>query len=174
MRSQIKPPPKLVLTSADELLAFLTNPPLSRETWPDAFEIKSDFLMECIKEISAAGQYPYNERVYTLACERLGLPAHDYHGSPKSEWLDQLVYCAQRYKVSDEQEARLIELKARGFEPLTQELVERAFSESKHLEFADGKRATVRTVDNKTYAFLPRKCRYALRPNGVMVRVVAA
>jgi hypothetical protein len=79
-------------------------------------------LLQCIEEITKAGQYPYNTTVGQKFCDKFNLG--DYK---ENSFLSAMVYCTQKYKQdvqSEKAEKELHEkMSAAGFIRLTPELI---------------------------------------------------
>jgi hypothetical protein len=138
----------------------------------DRYKIKSRWLIELIDEIVSTGSYPYNATVKRLAESRLGFPPkRDSEHSNENDTLSLLIYNAQSYRRSDR-------LRTQGFEPFTEEVLERAFSLGRLLELESDVRQEVppfkvRRIGGKLYAMRPKKRKYYLRPEGQPIRLIA-
>jgi hypothetical protein len=141
--------------------------------------VKSLWINNLIREIRASGKYPYNRDVYFLAEDRLGLPRTDPDTPDKRKTLSWLVYYAQTY-------TRVDDLKALGYQPLTQELVDRAYREGKKVEIHLGEpyivvagaepktTATyaVRQMSGVCYVVPPRTRNKCIPPQGQPAKLV--
>ena len=148
------PAPKTILPDLPSLLAYLQNPGPDR----DKFAVKSLTLCALIETIfSETGErFAYNSTINARAQKEFGLPYEDPHGSGTP--LSTLVYNAQGYVRAD----HATQL---GFEPFTQDLIDRAGREKAKIGFFDGTVANVRQVHGKFRATKPRARKYAYRPD---------
>lgn len=145
-----KADPVLVLQGIEGVRAALAEPDPWFKLVGDRYRVKSDWLIDLIDEI-AATRYPYNAVIRALARERLGLPAlSEAENAREGTPLSALVYNAQNYRHSDQ-------LRAQGYEPLTQELAERAYAEGKVVIGQNETVLSPREVSGKVYLFKPRK-----------------
>jgi hypothetical protein len=153
--SDFMPQPKVTLKDANELLSFLENPTVDFSDdyrSSDKWEVKSNFLCNCIREIESNEKYPYNSDVWTLAREKLGLEKIEYYfwdAENKTYYhpgdiLDTLVYNAQKYKHSDD-------LVAAGYASLSQEMANEAFQKNAKIETPNGKIFNVKKINDKVY-----------------------
>jgi hypothetical protein len=129
---------------------------------PHPFEycVHSDWIIAIIDEIMAGNNkgFAYNVDVHILARERLGLPKlSDAEAAKEGTPLSLLIYNAQGFR-------RDRDLRAAGFVPLTQEMIDGATAKQQ-IEVVDGTRCNVRMVSGIKYAFKPRKRNSALALN---------
>ena len=115
------PPPVIVLETQADVEAFLANPaaPQSVTKGLDKYRVESKWIESLIDAIEAEGQYPYNAVVNKRAQLAMGWPEkteaeYAREGTP----LSLLIYNAQSYRRSNK-------LRAAGFEPFTQKLVDK-------------------------------------------------
>jgi hypothetical protein len=167
------PEPELILPDRDALLAYLNNP-LPDDASCRRYRVKSVWLCQLIERIfdEKGNRFVYNADVYTRACDELGLPENikaqrDQHFDLAAKTLDTLVYNAQKYVRSDW-------LKARGFAPLTQAMVDNAGETKRLIQLPTGVNHKVRRIGDRWYALLPRARHRALRANdgNTLARVV--
>lgn len=160
--SEFKPEPTKILETQADVLDAIQNP-----GWREgrsSLTVKSLWLIALIDEIHASGKYPYNSTVKKLAEERLGFPPQsDTYYSREGDALSRLIYNAQCYRRSDL-------LRANGFIPLTQKLIDQ-LGEGGKLVSKDGKILKIRKVGEKLHAFLPRKRNYAVSPDDNPVKI---
>ena len=164
------PEPSLTLDTIEDVRAALANPDEWYEMpFPRSWRVKSQWLIGLIDEYAATGKFPYNAEVQRLAEARLGIPRQDDNGSA----LSRLVYNAQRFRRSDQ-------LRADGYAPLTQAMIEEVFARRAHIELMAesvlGNPAptllNVREIDGGRYAMLPRKRKWAVKPDGQPAKIV--
>lgn len=137
--------PSLVLSGKEELLNAMEK---SRNLFGEhKWLVRSDFVCDCIREIKASGKYPYNSTVWEYVREKLGLPyvRHEHEG----DTLSLFVYNAQQFVRSDD-------LKENGYAPLTQEMVDEAFSKKMKIQTNSGRVYNVRKIGDRVYAMQPR------------------
>jgi hypothetical protein len=141
--------------------------------------VKSLWICDLIREIEADGKYPYNQTVYYLAENKLGLPRTNYNAPGKRETLSWLVYYAQGYRREDD-------LRKLGYQPLTQALIDEAYSLGKKIEIHLGEPFivitghepemtriyNVRQVGGKFYAMIPGARTHALCISGQPAKLV--
>lgn len=136
--------PAFVLEDQDAVLLVVTQ--AGNEACHAGKPVKSLWINDLIREIRASGKYPYNRDVYFLAEDRLGLAHTDPDTPTKRQTLSWLVYYAQTY-------CRVDDLKALGYQPLTQKLVDQAYNEGKKVEIHLGEPyIVVAGVEPKTTA----------------------
>lgn len=161
------PAPSITLPDESALRAALEDTSWMNLTHPGSWLVRSQYLIDLIYEISRR-QFPYNSDVQREAEKRLGIPQQDDNGSP----LSRLVYNAQGFRRSDE-------LRAEGFEPLTADLLRRAFDAKSQIEL-QGENAlgltvrnllNVREIRGNLYAMKPRAKKYAVSVQGQPARV---
>lgn len=186
--SDFEPEPTLVLSTDAETRAWIEANPRDGYECGSAYTIKGERkvslctlsdgvkslpIIEVIAAIEARGDYPYNATVEREARIRLGLPEAGEIGNEQTP-IGWLVYRAQGFRRSDL-------LRADGFEPLTDALVQNAFERKAGIEIAGhnmlgGKvreRFTVRQIGGKVYVMRPRKRKYAVAVVGQPARIVA-
>jgi hypothetical protein len=128
----------------------------SHHKHPFEYCVHSDWIIGLIDEIAATGKYPYNADVHRLARQRLGLPAlSEAENAKEGTPLSLLIYNAQGFR-------RDRDLRAKGLEPLTQEMIDEAKKTNRQIELADATRCNVREVEGRNYAFRPRKRTHAI------------
>jgi len=155
--------PFITLRGEAELSVFLANP-----IWKDGddgWKTASDFISAVIHEIEHAGNYPYNSDVQREVERRLGVPRQDDSGSV----LSRLIFNTQIFRHDER-------LKAQGFQPMTQEVVDEAFRVGGKIEMCgDFTRQifNVRKIGGKCYAMKPKARNKALAVAPYhMVRIV--
>lgn len=165
-RGDFMPHPYAYVDGPEGVLALLEDQDqLDALVYPRGWLVKCDWLCDLIGEIEASGDYPYNHVVKRLARERLGLPAlSERENDNESDALSRLIYNARVFRHSDQHVDG-------GYEPLTDELVQRAYDEKRVIEFQDGRRCRVRDVDGKLYVFAPRKRRWAVAVQNQAVKL---
>ena len=142
--SMLTEQPAFVLEDQESVLLVVTQ--AGNEACHAGKPVKSLWINDLIREIRASGKYPYNRDVYFLAEDRLGLAHTDPDTPAKRQTLSWLVYYAQTY-------CRIDDLKALGYQPLTQELVDQAYREGKKVEIHLGEPyIVVAGVEPKTTA----------------------
>lgn len=162
--SEFMPEPSLLLPDKDSLIAALASTEWKSWTHPGPYRVRSNFLISLIDEIENSGKFPYNVDVKILAFERLGIPRlSDKEMSKEGDPLSTLIYNAQNYRRSDM-------LRAAGFVPFTNEILENAFKTGRKIECRDGTLLTAKQIDGKIYAMQPRKRKYAVSVQGQPVR----
>lgn len=168
MSDYFMPTPSLHLKDENDLRAALDNPEYMDWPYPRKWHVRSDFIIGIIDEIAMEGKYPYNIDVQRRTEARLEIGQQNDNQSP----LSVLVYNAQKFRHSDER------IKA-GYEPLSQELLDRA-GEGAQIEVQGetiiGGMCTVlynvRKIGEKLYAMQPRKRKYALSILGQPAKIV--
>ncbi len=136
----------ITLRGEAELKEFLANP-----IWKDGddgWKTDSDFIRAVIDEIVQNGDYPYNSTVQREVERRLSVPRQDDSGTP----LSRLIYTTQTFRHDER-------LKAQGFQPMTQEVVDEAFRIGAMIELrGDFTRQifNVRKIGGKCYAMKPK------------------
>lgn len=181
--SEFKNEPKMVLEDMEAVRKAIAED--YRTKMPEIkFEIKSLWIIELINEIIASrpprqpapagmiiinigGDEPvaYNAEIKALAEQRLGFPKKsDAEYAREGDALSALIYAAQGYRRSDK-------LKADGYVPCTQELIDR-LGVGKKLETPGGTVYAIRKVGDKLYAMKPRIRKSALATSGNPVKVV--
>ena len=168
--SYFRPAPKLNLETTQELLDLLHSGKYPDGfTTADTFDIRSTYIVEAIKDVMKRENrdMAYNTEVAALVRERLGLETlPDEISADEGSMLSRLVYNAQCYRRSEEYVAE-------GYEPFTEELVEKAFALGKKIDVrsesfitiivngvkqAEQKSLlTVRKIEGKLYSFRPKK-----------------
>ena|SRR3990167_4496573 len=149
------PPPELVLEDLDSLLAFLENPPENVSRW----RVKAILICNLIEKIfSEKGtRFEYNDSIRERARTEFGF----------SHLLDDalgiLVYNAQAYVEHDY-------LVREGYEPFTQELIERAGEQGLAIQFFSGtisspKLKPIEDGGEKWFAWVPSSRTRAFQPN---------
>ncbi len=153
MSVSILPDPELTLPTMETVRdACAKN---LREVWkrqdhPYLFRIKSLWIIELIAEIEASGGVTANSVIKKLAEERLGYPPkREAEYSVEGDTLSILIYNAQNFRRSDE-------LRARGFVLGDEAILLEAFATNRKLELPSGTLLTVRKLNGKPRAFLPR------------------
>ncbi|MCG3207244.1 MAG: hypothetical protein FOGNACKC_00844 [Anaerolineae bacterium] len=154
--SEFMPEPVKVLETKEDVLEAINNP-VWRNWGLDTYHVKPVWLCELVKRMWQEQNeiLVYNAQVYRRAREELGLPEHDYYAEGQGTPLSTLVFNAQNYVRSDR-------LRADGFEPMTQELVERAHREKKRI-LINGNPARTKVADGKVVAYPPRTRNKAYR-----------
>ena len=169
--------PVLVLEDKEALLLALAQP--DGAVCNVRRPVKSLWICDLIRKIEAGGKYPYNQDVYELAERELGLPKTSYHATGERETLSWLVYFNQAYRTADD-------LRALGYQPLTQSLIDEAYRQGKKIEIHLGEPAivmagckpettalyNVRAIGGKCYAMPPRSRNRALRVDGQPAKLV--
>lgn len=183
--SYFKPAPKLNLETTQELLDLLNSGKYPDGfTAADTFDIRSTYIVEAIKDVMKRENrnMAYNTEVTALVRERLGLETlPDEISADEGSMLSRLVYNAQCYRRSEEYVAE-------GYEPFTEELVEKAFQLGKKIDVrsesfitiivngvkqAEQKSLlTVRMIEGKLYPFRPRKRNKYVIADGRPARLV--
>lgn len=182
--SYFKPAPQLNLDTTQELIDLLRA-----GTYPDGvdtFSIRSTYIVEAIKDVMKRENrdMAYNTEVVALVRERLvleGLPKETV--ADEGSMLSRLVYNAQCYRRSEENVAE-------GYEPFTEELVQRAFEQGKKIDVksdlgiaiivngepyvAPKSYLTVRKIADKLYSFRPRMRNKYVIPDGRPAKLVSA
>lgn len=163
--AEFKEDPVLVLKDMEAVYDFATGPDRRKGAGMDAYRIKSLWLIDLIDEYATTGQYPYNSCIKKLAEQRLGFPPKsDAEYAREGDNLSLLIYNAQCYRHSDQ-------LRAKGFVPLTAELIER-LGEGSKLALQGGTILTIKSKHNRLYAMKPRARNFCVLPHGDPVRVV--
>ncbi len=161
------PAPSITLPDESALRAALVDTSWMDLPYPNSWLVRSQYLIDLISEISQR-EYPYNAVVQREAEKRLGIARQNDNNSP----LSRLVYSAQGFRRNDE-------LRAEGFEPLTAELLRRAFDAKAQIEL-QGENAlggtvrnllNVREIQGNLYAMKPRAKKYAVSVQGQPARV---
>lgn len=154
MSSQIMPPAKIVLETAEDLVYALANP----EIWQGKtkFQTRSNWLVALVAEITDASGFAYNDDIEREARRRLGLPMLPDREIGYND-LSTLVYNAQGYRRSDIFEAE-------GCKTFTPELLEQAHREGKRV-LINGKPCKPKQVSGRWYAFKPRARTRAYAPD---------
>lgn len=175
--SEFENPPIRILETMEDVRAAIAEAPdrghICGLKGLDAYRIKSVWLVSLIDEIVAGGKYPYNADVKKLAEQRLGFPPKTYaQYSQEGDALSTLVYNAQKFRRSDNFERQ-------GYEPFTEEVLERAHRTGQAIEFyASGimgdsiHRLNVRQIGERLYAMKPKKRKMYVPPQGQPVRLV--
>lgn len=168
--SQFEPAPSLLLANkAATIHALTVDTSWTKQPFPFAYRVKSQWLCDELDHYEAIIGFPYNAAVQRWIEEREGLEMQPEAASP----LSLLIYNAQKYRRSDR-------LRKDGWSPLTQAMIDEAHRRGCGIEIQGenmlGGTATdvltVRTVGGKNYAFRPKKRKYAISPNGIAARVV--
>ena len=133
------PTPKIHLKTKEDLINFLKNPD---DLGFDKWNVKSDYIIDCIYEVEKSGKYPYNDLVEELARKEIKVD---------SNLFSTLVYNAQKYKRSDE-------LTAAGYVPLWPVTLEKAYELGYRLQTESGKVCRVKRIGDNFYA-IPSRCR---------------
>lgn len=104
---------------------FLIKNLLNDELWgikAGCPELVNYDILECIKEIKANGDYPYNSTVGKLFCDKHGLGEYR-----ENTFLASLVYCTQSYQHEIDEEIRVKkfdeEMNKMGFVKCTDEML---------------------------------------------------
>jgi hypothetical protein len=169
--------PVLVLENEQAVFLALMQP--DGEVCSVRRPVKSLWICDLIREIAAQGRFPYNQDVYELAEKKLGLPKTSHHSTGKRETLSWLVHYAQGYREADD-------LRAMGYQPLTQALVDEACRQGRKIEIHLGEPAivmsgcepettavyNVRAIGEKCYAMPPKSRNRALRVDGQPAKLV--
>ena len=135
----------ITLRGEAELRDLLANP-----VWKDGddgWKTDSDFIRAVIDEIVQGGNYPYNSDVQREVERRLSVPRQGDSGTP----LSRLIYTTQTFRHDER-------LKAEGWQPMTQEVVDEAFRIGGKIELrGDFTRQifNVRKIGGKCYAMKP-------------------
>ena len=177
-------PPQLNLETAQELIEFLKQGEYPKGI--DSFGIRSAYIVEAIYDVMKRENrdMAYNTEVTALVRERLSLDSLPKRISgDEGSMLSRLVYNAQCYRHSEENVAE-------GYEPFTEELVARAFEQGKKIDvkstssikivvngslcIPEKTYLTVREIDNRLYAFRPRKRTQYVVPDGRPARLLSA
>lgn len=159
---EFMPEPSLLLTTPKDTLFAIQNPEWMQWPHPKRYEVKSTWIISLINEITTSGKYPYNLDVQRLAEERLGLEKSPDSGCP----ISVLVYNAQAYRRSDK-------LTADGYQPLSNNLVAKAFADKSKLQFPGAEElCNVRQIDGKLYVMKPRKRRWGVGIHGQPVKII--
>lgn len=177
MESMLVEAPILVLDDQDAVALVLAQS--EDEVCNARKPVKSLWICDLIREIEAEGKYPYNQTVYDLAENKLGLPRTNYNAPGKRETLSWLVYFAQGYR-------RVDDLRKLGYQPLTQALIDEAYLLGKKIEIhleepfivIAGQEPEmtciyhVRQVGGKYYAMRPGSRKHALCISGQPAKLV--
>jgi hypothetical protein len=169
--------PSVTLETAGELLEALETPAIV-ESWeskpyPFSWRVRSEWLVNLIREIEESGQYPYNATVAQLAISRLGLPEMSYAElSKEGTTLSRLVYNAQGFRRSDD-------LVNAGYSQLDQAMVESA-GDGGRIEIAGENLLggpcsnvfNVRRVNGELYLMKPNARKYRLMITGQPAKIV--
>ena len=161
----LMPEPSLYLETIDDLRQALVDLSWDGKSYPSKWKVKSQWLIDLIEELST-DDFAYNSDVLREAEKRLGgypdrTPAgYSQEGSP----LSTLIYNAQRYRRSDK-------LKALGYQPMTQELIEEAFQRGRKIDM-QGVVLSVKEKSGKRYAMKSRKRVWAVSPQGQPAKIV--
>ncbi len=157
--------PVKTLETMEDVRAWINGPVIELD-WHEKYRVRSNWLVSIIDEVTASGEFPYNSAIKRIAEERLGFPKKpdEYYANEGSP-LSLLIYNAQRFRGSDN-------LRESGFEPLTQDLIDRALREEKSIEIsghnmiggAVTQKFKVRTIQGKNYLMEPRKRKYCVPP----------
>jgi hypothetical protein len=173
---EFMPEPCLTLETKEDVIAALADTSWKDQPYPYEYRVKSVWLISLIEEIIATtGRYfAYNSEVKRLAEQRLGYPAqNDAYYSKENNPLSTLIYNAQCYQRSDK-------LRAAGYQPMTQALIEEAFAKAAKIEIISdsllgGPRPVVlnaREIGGKVYAMQPRKRKYHIAPGGQPAKII--
>jgi hypothetical protein len=177
---EFMPEPKVHLTTAEELIDYLSNHPdnhCNNQFYPpskdDVNETKSDFLCDCIRELESNGKFPYNCDVWMLARKKLGLEEIDYNfwwdnqrEYPFSYKILYIMVCrASQYKSSDD-------LISNGFVPVTQEMIDQAGINKKKIKTQNGTIYNIKKIGESWYAMKPYARNYALSVQGQPVKII--
>jgi len=150
----------------------------------DKFSIRSTYIVEAIKDVMQREKRDMacNTEVTALVRKRLGLESLPKEiSADEGSMLSRLVYNAQCYRRSEEYVAE-------GYEPFTEELVEKAFQLGKKIDLrsesfitiiVNGVKQvpqksllTVRMIEGKLYSFRPRKRNKYVIADGRPARLV--
>ena len=124
--------PKPVFIITDEFLLVNLN---DHSIWEGCPHIINDSVIECIKEVKSAGNYPYNTTVGDLFCSKHGVKyiEHSLIGS--------VVYCCQTELRKREDEAHEQNMINQGWLVLNTEVAQKAIETGKKL-IIEGKKQT--------------------------------
>lgn len=150
---EFKPRIEVLLKDKDELLAALEKDDRNQWGHDAMWSVKSNFICDCIREITASGKYPYNSTVWEHVRAKLGLPYVRFEN--EGDTLSLLVYNAQCYVRHDD-------LVNAGYSPLTQEMIDQAYNKKMKIETASGRVYNVRKIGDKVYAMKPHARNRAL------------
>jgi hypothetical protein len=138
---------------------------LTETSWMDnnpfTNRVRSQFIIDTMNEIVAGGQYPYNTVVMRNVERKLGIEKQHDNSSP----LSMLVYLAQQFRHSED-------FVNAGFVPLTQELVNEAYTAKEKILCANGSLYTPRIHNGEILLFLPRVRNRCLMIQGQAVKRV--
>ncbi len=168
LMSYFEPPPKLVLATKAETLAYLASHTVGDLTFPDMYRVKSQWLCDELDAYQAQIGFPYNSLFQEWLEKREGLAPADQSGSVRSL----LIYNAQQFRRSDA-------LRRAGWSPLAQELIDQAGLRRAPIEVMAEtviggdvvEQLTVRNVGGKLFAFRADRRKYAVCPEGQPARL---
>ena len=184
--SYFKSAPQLNLDTTQELIDLLRSGKYPEGV--DTFAIRSTYIVEAIGDVMKRENrgHAYNTEVVALVRERLAEFVSDLPKeviADEGSMLSRLVYNAQCYRHSEEYVRE-------GYEPFTDELVQRAFEQGKKIDVladigiaiivngepyvAPKSYLTVRQIADKLYSFRPRMRRKYVIPDGRPAKLVSA
>jgi hypothetical protein len=177
------PDPKVHLHTSDDLINYLNNHPNNYPTgehsqfYPphndDVNVTKSDFICDCVRELENSGKYSYNDSLWMLVREKLGLDEVDYHywwdnqkKYPFSYKILYILVCnASSYKDSDD-------LVSKGFEPLNESMIKNAYEKKAKIQLANGTVYNVKMINEKVYVMPKYSRNRALSIQGQPAKII--
>lgn len=157
--------PSTVLATREETIRFLQITLRKNLAYPDAYLIRSEYIVSTIERMKGARGFVYNaDAKKELARDLFGQELSDEDAGTEGDLLSLLIYNAQGFHRSDL-------LQKSGYEPATETFLAAAFDNKRMIETPDGKQWKPRYVEGKLYAMYPRSRTKCLSMSGQPVRL---